>query len=87
MLTKVQNMFNLRCTVTHTSRGTRSQVSSVIALPSVHSRTGYYSLSFLAADRWNSLPTSLRCISSSTLFSQQLRLLLGFPGRRRPSVG
>ena len=83
----MKNMFNLQCTVTHTSRVTRSHVSSGIALPSVHSRTGYYSLSFLAADRWNSLPASLRSISSSTLFSQQLRLLLGFSVRRRPSVG
>ena len=34
-------MFNLLCTVTHTSRVTRSQVSSGIALPSVHSHTGF----------------------------------------------
>ena len=68
--TLLQNMFNLRCTVTHSSRVTRSQASSGIALPSVHSRTGCYSLSFLATDRWNSLLASLRCISS-TLFRYQ----------------
>ena len=37
--TLLQNMFNLRCTVTYISRITRSQVSSGIAPPSVHSRT------------------------------------------------
>ena len=34
----------------------------------------------LARASWNSLPASLRCISSSTLFSQQLRLLLDLSG-------
>ena len=42
-----------------------------IALSSVYSRTGYFSLSFLVADRWNSLPASLRSISSLALFSLQ----------------
>ena len=68
----------------------RLQVSSRIALPFVQSRAGYYmySHSFLAAERWNSLPASRRSmlpVSSFTSFSQQLRLLLGFP-RRLSSV-
>ena len=58
-----QSMFSLRCTVGHTSRVTaRSQVSSGIALPSVHPRTDNYSLSLLA-DKWNSLPALFRSIT------------------------
>lgn len=83
----LQDMFHLQCDATHTSRATRSQATFGISLPSARTRFGLFSLSFLAADRWNSLPCSLRCISSHTLFCQQLRLLLGFPVIRPSPVG
>ena len=75
--------------VTHIYCATRSHVSSSIALPSLHSGAGYYLFTFLSSCRQVELPArfTLRSTSSSTLFSQLLRLLLGFPVRRLPSVG
>ena len=83
----VKNMFTLRAARAHTSAVTRGQRSSALVLPAVYSRFGSHSVSFLAADRWNSLPSDCRQAQSLPDFVSQLKLFLGFPVRRPRPVG
>lgn len=67
----------------HTSACTRSQSSFGLALPNVSSRYGFFSLSFLAADRYNSLPASVRSAPSFAEFrSLCMSHILGYPVKR-----
>ena len=58
-----------------------------ISLPTVTSRYGLHSLSFLGADRWNALPATFRATPSHTLFRYSILDWAGYPVRRRKSVG
>ena len=58
---------------------TRGQTTSMLALPTVKSRFGYHSIAFLAADRWNSLPSHCRLCESSAHFIHIIKSLLGYP--------
>ena len=66
---------------------TRGQTTASLVLPSASSRYGYFSLSFLASDRWNSLPSAIRSAPSPARFRMQIHDWLGYPVRRRTSVG
>ena len=61
---------------------TRSQVSLGLVLPRASSRFGYSSLSFLAADHWNSVPGSVRLAASPSQFRIAILDWLGYPVRR-----
>ena len=73
------NIFVLRVDATHTAAVTRGQTTSVLALPTVKSRFGYHSIAYLAADRWNSLPSHCRLCESSANFIHTIKSLLGYP--------
>ena len=60
----IANIFHTRTASAHTTAQTRSQHSFGLSLPPFHSRFGLHSLSFLAADRFNSLPASVRLAPS-----------------------
>ena len=70
-----------------TTAQTRSQSFHGMVLPRAYTRYGLHSISFLAADRWNSLPPSLCASPSPRLFRIALLSWLGYPVRRRKSVG
>ena len=69
--------FMLRCQHDHTTSQTRAQATRALALPKASSRAGLFSLSYLAADRWNSLPSDLRTTGSHVLFRTHLLTWLG----------
>ena len=74
--------FSLRSsTSSQTLRQTRSQSFDGLILPHVHTRYGLHSISFLAADRWNSLPADLRTAQSPRLFRTSTLDWLGYPVR------
>ena len=73
------NIFVLRADATHTVAETRGQTMDTLALPTVKSRFGYHSIAYLAATRWNSLPSHCRVAESSTNFIHSIKLFLGFP--------
>ena len=83
----IQNMFQPRCQGPHTSVVTRGQAGSSYILPGVYTRYGYNSISFIAADRWNSLPPDCRNARSLPVFVSHTKLFLGFPVRRPRPVG
>ena len=78
----IHSIFKTRESDAHTTARTRAQSFSGLALPSFRSRYGMYSLSFLAADRFNSLPAAIR--STSTLYEFRKLCLehLGYPVKR-----
>ena len=61
---------------------TRSQVSPGLVLPRDSSRFGYSSLSYLAADGWNSVQASVRLAASPSQFRIAILDWLGYPVRR-----
>jgi len=77
-------VFVYRCVHALTSpRQTRGQSLSSLSLPPVLSRYGMFSIRFLAADRWNSLPRECRTAESLPVFVTLCKQFLGFPVRRR----
>ena len=75
----LQTLFILRSQGTHSAALTRGQQSLSLQLPSRYSRYGYYSISFLAADRWNSLPANCRQGRSPNEFAHLVKVFLGYP--------
>ena len=75
----LQNLFSRRSFMSHTAARTRSQTFNMLQLPSAKSRYGYNSVSFLAADRWNSLPQVCREASSLPEFATLTKSHLGYP--------
>ena len=75
----LRNIFVLRVDATHTAAVTRGQTTSMLALPTVKSRLGYHSIAYLAAERWNSLPSHCRLCESSAHFIHTIKSLLGYP--------
>ena len=75
----LRNIFVLRVDATHTAAVTRGQTTSMLALPTVKSRFDYHSIAYLAADRWNSLPSHCRLCESSAHFIHTIKSLLGYP--------
>ena len=71
-----------RVNATHTASITRSQVTLSLALPPANNRYGLYALSFLGADRWNSLPASVRTCSTLSDFRSSIQKHIGYPVRR-----
>ena len=61
---------------------TRGQSSLALELPSTKSRYGLHAVSFLAADRWNSLPSSCRQARSAAEFASLVKRYLGYPVKR-----
>lgn len=77
------SLFTLRNTATGcTQRVTRSQITDGLVLPPASSRYGLFSISFLAADRWNALPADLRTSASLSRFRAALLPHLGYPVTR-----
>ena len=56
----LSSMFTLQSAATCTDRRTRGQSFSSISLPAANTTYGMFSVSFLGADRWNSLPMLCR---------------------------
>ena len=77
----LQSLFVLRTHAAHTHRITRGQVHAMLATPHANSRYGYFSLSFLAADRWNMLPIAIRQAASLSYFHALVSAYLGLPVR------
>ena len=57
--TLLSDCFCLRSATTRTAARTRSQSIDSLALPKARTRYGLFALSFLASDRWNSLPAGI----------------------------
>lgn len=68
--------------LSRTASQTRSQTSLGLVLPSVTTRYGLHSVSFLSADRWNALPSDIRTITATAKFRTSLLTWLGYPVRR-----
>ena len=83
----LQAIFTLRCASSHTHVTTRGQVDGSLSLPRVSSRYGRQAISFLAADRWNSLPPGCRQARSPAEFLNHIKLFLGFPVKRPSLLG
>lgn len=81
------NLFISRSAASHTDRITRGQTSQSLSLPPARTRYGFFSLSYLGADRWNLLPADVRTLPRMQKFIPQLKLWLGYPVKRRSSVG
>ena len=81
------SLFSKRSQGSHTHSRTRGQTHSALVLPHARSRFGFYSVAFLGADRWNSLPLECRCASHFAEFVAHRKLYLGFPVRRQLPVG
>lgn len=79
----LQSIFCSRdaCT-SRTASQTRSQTSLGLVLPHVSTRYGLLSLSFLAADRWNALPSHIRMTAAVMQFRNSVSTWLGYPVRR-----
>jgi len=82
-----KTLFNKRCDANHTHAETRGQVSASLALPQCFSRPSYYAISYLGADRWNSLPSALRTASSYNEFTNAIHQYLGYPVKRPRACG
>lgn len=64
----------------HRSRATtRGQTTAALILPAANSRIGFHCVSFLGADRWNSLPADCRTARSPSEFVSHVKSFLGFP--------
>jgi len=82
----LQSLFVPIAAADHTNAVTRGQSASALTLPRSRTRYGYNSVSFLGADRWNSLPSNCRQARSPAEFASRTKLYLGFPVRRRNSL-
>ena len=78
----LSDMFVLRAEGSRTAVSTRGQSYSALVLPCARTRYGFTSISFLAADRWNSLPLECRQACSIPEFVSHVKLYLGFPGKK-----
>ena len=78
----LQQLFVLRCLGSHSSAATRGQDTLALQLPRRCSRFGYFSISFLAADRWNSLPAVCRKARSPNEFATLVKRHLGYPNNK-----
>ena len=85
--TLLQSLFVLRTNTTHTDRITRGQVQAMLTTPHANSRYGYFSLSFLAADRWNLLPIAIRQAASMPDFHALSSAYLGLSVRSHRLLG
>ena len=79
----LSSMFTLQSAATCTERRTRGQSFSSLSLPAATTRYGMFSISFLGADRWNSLPVSCRQVEHLSVFVSLCKEHLGFPVTRR----
>ena len=79
-------LFVSRADGRHTHARTRGQAHNSLVLPNVHLAYGFRSISFLAADRWNALPSDCRQAASPSLFAHNIKSHLGYPVISR-SVG
>ena len=66
---------------------TRGQSTAALVLPHTFSRYGLHSVSFLAADRWNALPSQCRQARSPSVFVILIKHHLGFPVKRHSLLG
>ena len=66
---------------------TRGQSTAALVLPHTFSRYGLHSVSFLAADRWNALPSECRQARSPSVFVILIKHHLGFPVKRHSLLG
>ena len=84
-----QSLFILRTHAAHTDRVIRGQVyvQATPATPHANSCYGYFSLSFLAADRWNMLPIAIRQAASLSDFHALVSAYLGLPVRSHRLLG
>ena len=80
------SLFVSRADGRHTHARTRGQGHNSLILPNVHLAYGFRSISFLAADRWNALPSDCRQAASPSLFAHIIKSHLGYPVKSR-SVG
>ena len=78
----LQQMFCCRSAGTHTTVRTRAQDSLRLIIPAAGSRYGYTRIAFIAAERWNLLPASVRSCSAHQRFTQGCLQFLGVPVRR-----
>ena len=72
----LSNMFQFSSAEVRCTRGSNSHL---LKLPHVLTRSGLFSVSFIAADRWNSLPFATRQLSLSRKFRQACLAHLGCP--------
>ena len=78
----LQEIFTSRCCSSHTTATTRSQVSFSLALPPAQSTAGFSRIGYLAADRWNMLPSTVRTCTDYRSFIRSCITFLGAPVRR-----
>ena len=83
----LDSLFSFRCNSNRTPTVTRAQVTNVLALPDVHTRSSLQSLSYTATKESNSLSPLTRCVSSQPVFLMHLCNHLGHPVKRLRSVG
>jgi len=79
----LSSLFTLRSDSTHTDRVTRGQSSFSLSLPKPRTRIGLFSIPYLGADRWNSLPSDCRQADHLPAFINTCKKFLGFPVTRR----
>ena len=75
----ITSMFTPRSIPSLTKAVTRGHVNSGLALPTVFTRYVLTSISLLAAERWNTLPTECRQAPSLPKFASCTKTFLGFP--------
>ena len=75
----LQKLFVLRRDGSHSAASTRGQQSHALNLPPRRTRYGYFAISFLAANRWNSLPIACRQARSPSEFASLVKEFLGYP--------
>ena len=85
--TLLQSLFVLRTNTTHTDRITKGELQAMLTTPHANSRYGFFSLSFIAADRWNLLPIAIRQAASMPDFHAFLSAYLGLPVRSHRLLG
>ena len=66
---------------------TRGQRTVALVLPRTFSRYGYHSVSSLAADKWNALPSERRQARSPSQFVILTKQYLWFPVKRHSLLG
>ena len=70
-----------------TSVRTRGSIQNLLSLPVIMNKYGFRSISFNAADRWNALPATIRCLPSLNAFRNHCADFIGCPRKRPLSVG
>ena len=81
------SLFLQRALGPNTRAVTRGQSTAALVLPHAFSRYGLHSVSFLAADRWNALPSECRQARSPSVFVILIKHHLGFPVKRHSLLG